>query len=65
MQIKFTDKNNKEFSINLEDEEVQYFVEYAMTDLLRKGVLSIEEPTKEEHQLNYLKNCDVNRLPTA
>ena len=65
MEIKFTDNNNKEFTVVLKDEEVQFFVEYAMADLLKKGVLSLENPSEEEVQLAFLKAADKRTMPEA
>jgi hypothetical protein len=65
MEIKFTDKDYKEFSFKLKEEEVQYFVEYAVFDLLKKGVLSLENPSEEEVQMTFLQNVNVESLPEA
>ena len=65
MQFKFTDNKYKEFAVNLEDEEVQYMVEFAIAELLKRGVLSFEEPTESQVQLKYLDKLDKENLPRS
>lgn len=65
MQFKFTDNKYKEFAVNLEDEEIQYMVEFAIAELLKRGVLSFEEPTEDQVQLKYLDKLDTENLPRS
>lgn len=60
MQIKLKDHNKKEFVMQIDEEEQGFLVEYAIIDLLRKGVISLDEAED-----NYLANCDVNTLAKA
>jgi len=60
MQIKLKDHNKKEFVMQIDEEEQGFLVEYAIIDLLRKGVISLDEAEE-----NYLANCDVNTLAKA
>lgn len=63
MEIKFTDKNNKEFTAKIADEEVQYLLEYAILDLMKRGVLSLKEASPEQLQLNFLDKVDKEYIP--
>lgn len=62
MEIKFTDNNYKEFTAKIADEEVQYLLEYAILDLMKRGVLSLEDPSEGQMQLNFLDKVDKEQM---
>lgn len=43
MQIKIVDKAKNEATLNLEDEQVLFLVEFAVVELMKRGVISIKE----------------------
>jgi len=62
MEIKFTDNNYKEFTAKIADEEVQYLLEFAIMELMKRGVLSLEEASPEQLQLNFLENVNKESM---
>lgn len=62
MEIKFTDNNYKEFTAKIADEEVQYLLEFAVMELLKRGVLSLEDPNEGQMQLKFLENTSPGEM---
>lgn len=66
MEIKFTDRNNKDLTLKLEDEEVQFFVEFAVAELLKRGALSLSQQQDEKQlQLQFLEDVPAEHLASA
>ena len=62
MEIKFTDNNYKEFTAKIQDEEVQYLLEFAVMELIKRGVLSLEDPDEGQLQLKFLEDIDKKEM---
>lgn len=62
MQIKFKNKDAQEVQINLQEEEVQVLVEYALVNLVRKGIISMDII---DTQRDFLASLDPNHMPEA
>jgi hypothetical protein len=60
MEIKFTDNNYKEFTAKIADEEIPYLLEFAIMELIKRGVLSIEDISVNEKQLQLKFLEDIN-----
>lgn len=62
MEIKFTDNNYKEFIAKIADEEVQYLLEFAIMELMKRGVWSVEDPNEGQLQLKFLEDIDKEQM---
>lgn len=62
MQITFKNKDAQKVQIDLQEEEVQVLVEYALVDLVRKGLISHEGLNPQQ---DFLASLDPNHMPEA
>jgi len=67
MEIKFTDNNYKEFTAKIADEEIPYLLEFAIMELIKRGVLSIDESEANEKQLQlkFLEEIEDKEMFSA
>ncbi len=65
MEIKFTDNNYKEFTTKIADEEIQYLLEFAIMELIKRGVLSLEDSSEKQLQLKFIDNIDKEQIYNA
>ena len=67
MKFEFNDNSsNKKMEIELADEEVKYLLEYALVDLLRRGLLSVDDTAPDDStQLDFLRNTPTSEMSGA
>jgi hypothetical protein len=62
VQITFKNKDAQKVQINLEEEEIQVLVEYALVSLVRQGLISMDQFSAQK---DFLASLDPNHMPEA
>lgn len=67
MEVKFKGADHKEFITTITEEEAQFLVEFAITELVRRGALTVADQNAKDEQdmMDYLESIPEEDMHSA